>query len=132
MLLRMPHCSWLLPAPHGHLFGGEQLQKWRFKLLPAAVPLRVQVLKCRNRESGEIVAIKKFKSRIDGENADAAQVRQCVCGCRRGRRLISTQLAECAFHTLPHAACSPTPGMLARPPTLAALFGYVGAQDGAA
>ncbi|PRW60927.1 CMGC CDKL kinase [Chlorella sorokiniana] len=35
-----------------------------------------EVLKCRNRESGEIVAIKKFKSRIDGENADAAQVRK--------------------------------------------------------
>ncbi|KAI7835884.1 hypothetical protein COHA_010229 [Chlorella ohadii] len=35
-----------------------------------------EVLKCRNRESGEIVAIKKFKSRIDGENMDAAEVRK--------------------------------------------------------
>ena len=34
------------------------------------------VLKCRNRETGEIVAIKKFKSKIDGENEDAAQVRK--------------------------------------------------------
>ena len=34
------------------------------------------VLKCRNRETGDVVAIKKFKSRIDGENADAAQVRK--------------------------------------------------------
>lgn len=48
----------------------------------AAGPLQPQpqgtfgtVLKCRNRETGEIVAIKKFKSRIDGENADAAQAR---------------------------------------------------------
>lgn len=39
-----------------------------------------QVLKCRNRKTGEIVAIKKFKSRIDGENADAAQAR--AAGCR--------------------------------------------------
>lgn len=42
-------------------------------------PPHVQVLKCRNRESGEIVAIKKFKSRIDGENMDAAEVRRCRC-----------------------------------------------------
>ena len=34
------------------------------------------VLKCRNRETGEIVAIKKFKSRIDGENEDAAVARK--------------------------------------------------------
>ncbi|KAL4420927.1 hypothetical protein ABPG77_001410 [Micractinium sp. CCAP 211/92] len=34
------------------------------------------VLKCRNRESGDVVAIKKFKSRIDGEGADAAAVRK--------------------------------------------------------
>ena len=34
------------------------------------------VLKCRNRETGDVVAIKKFKSRIDGENEDAAQVRK--------------------------------------------------------
>lgn len=34
------------------------------------------VLKCRNRESGDVVAIKKFKSRIDGEGADAASVRK--------------------------------------------------------
>ena len=34
------------------------------------------VLKCRNRESGEVVAVKKFKSRIDGEGEDAAAVRK--------------------------------------------------------
>ena len=45
------------------------------------------VLKCRNRETGEIVAIKKFKSRIDGENADAAQARGCWgWGCGSGGR----------------------------------------------
>lgn len=36
------------------------------------------VLKCRNRETGDVVAIKKFKARIDGENADAAAVRKTV------------------------------------------------------
>ena len=34
------------------------------------------MLKCRNRESGEVVAVKKFKSRIDGEGEDAAAVRK--------------------------------------------------------
>ena len=46
---------------------------------PAPPALPPQVLKCRNRETGEIVAIKKFKSRIDGENADAAQARTDCC-----------------------------------------------------
>lgn len=45
------------------------------------IPLPLQgtfgtVLKCRNRETGDVVAIKKFKSRIDGEGADAAAVRK--------------------------------------------------------
>ncbi|KAI3432767.1 hypothetical protein D9Q98_004307 [Chlorella vulgaris] len=34
------------------------------------------VIKCRHRESGDIVAIKRFKSRIDGEGGDAAAVRK--------------------------------------------------------
>ena len=34
------------------------------------------MLKCRNRETGDVVALKKFKSCIDGENEDAAQVRK--------------------------------------------------------
>ena len=34
------------------------------------------MLKARNRETGDVVAIKKFKSRIDGQTEDAAAVRK--------------------------------------------------------
>lgn len=47
------------------------------------------VLKCRNRETGEIVAIKKFKARIDAENDDAAQV---GAGCWGAPALPRTQV----------------------------------------
>lgn len=114
--------------------GGDQHRR-RFKLPPVAVPPRAQVLKCRNRESGEIVAIKKFKSRIDGENADAAQVWRW-----EARVQAAPQAAQhpaggaCWPHPAAHrpAHLPPPSAMLACPPTLAALSGYVGAQDGAA